>query len=167
VIRACFTLVFALFLSACASTTRFYEGPEKATDQVAVVTSSTAPATVKLLKGAFGKTPGLRVSTLHKVDGKPGPNFHHPYAQFYNSTWDWSLRAHLLPGEHSLVVMPNHASDVSTPRVKIAFTAEAGHNYFLGQILEAAGLTYRWQAVLVDQTMNTLVFPTTITWKPE
>ena len=168
-IRALFTFAFAFFLTACASMspTLLYEGPKKPADQIAVLTSSEAPATAALLKAAFGNTPGVRASTLHMVDGKPGPNSYGPYSQVYNSTWDWSLRVQILPGQHSLVVMPNHHRDLSTPKVQVDFTAVAGHEYLVTQILETSGLSYRWYAVLVDQTANTLLYPTSITWKPQ
>jgi hypothetical protein len=158
----------ALVLTGCnvASVQRMYEGAPRAPAQVALIVTQMTPSTAKLLKGAFGSTPHLRAASLHAVDGREGTTTFGGYKNIYNNDWDWSLKVEVLPGQHALVVMPNHYMDESRPKASFEFTAKPGHQYFLGQIMETQGLSYEWTPVLVDQTDNVLVYPMPVEWKP-
>ena len=158
-------LITGIILSGCA-TDRLYEGPPRDHMQIAVITSSISPDTRVLLDHAFDDTPPFlgSASTLHSVDGKEGARSNPVYHNVFNSEWDGSFRVEVLPGEHTLEVMPNINGDITKPEQTIHFVAEAGHEYFLGQIRTIKlSFTlikqYKWRPVLVDQTVNRLVSP--------
>ena len=135
---------------------RFYDGPARARQEVAVLKSPN----FALRRNKF---PYQVTIFLYEINGKPGWS----RESGYNSLMSRGFYIELPPGPYTLTVGYRHSTMLSTERSAsnqtVAFTAEAGHEYVLnaktssGKWPPKVGET--WYTTLDDETAGTSVHP--------
>ena len=147
-------LLLATLCSCAGGPYRFYEGPQKPLDDVAII------------KTDYGFMGGAKLGSktefarLMSIDGVPGKS----KKMGYHSRWDNSLNVALLPGKHTLSITyylgePGMGTLTTTKSVKpyeLTMTFQKGHTY----ILSFKNLGITWTPIIVDTTLNKQVYPT-------
>ena len=156
-----FTLLSAISLSGCMTQNyKLYEGNDLPNNEVATITASYNETHEKLALKELGSSEDFRQPMLEFVNKKGGPNgsgFGMQYA--YNNSWNGEYMIKLKPGKHSFIVSPNHMW-VGKYRTRKTLEAnlEAGHEYFIGQVMYIKGTSsYDWKALLIDKTNNEII----------
>jgi hypothetical protein len=144
--------IAVVFLAAGCTTTpqKAYDGPDRDTSELAVITNKVDYAAPLNL---YGETGEARLIAIDTIKGENGDMFG------YHSKFDGSLNVAVLPGERSLTVIflgrKYRTTMQSTLPITFRFNAEKGHIYSLSYSKSED----TWSPLLIDTTINKQVYP--------
>ena len=172
--RNYFIALAIVLLTGCSnakSVYKLYEGNAVQQNEVATVIGEYNKSTQELLLSTFkdydvtlnifGTITEYGAPAITHVNGKAGTDYNSFMGKaYYNNSSSGHFEFKLKPGVHTFTVIPNSFQIRSNqPVANIKANFQAGHKYYIGQILTDNASTYRWQPVLVDETSNKLIYP--------